>query len=410
MPKWIWPIALIGVLLVGGGVFWLVGHNNFENETSSPTASRKPQSAKTGNEAVQAGKRLAGKNCTGQGPGKLTRLPMDESDFSMIIPYGLMIGGHVTPIDHQYFSPTVFNSPRDTYPVYAMADSKIVEISQRTNDRGTEYRFVMMMTCTFFYYFDLVTSLAPEIKTSYDKNRKDQHARLDIDLTAGQLVGRIGGQTLDFAVWDTTKPLKGFVVPEHYSEPWKLYTADPLDYYTPEIKTKALAKYLRDVEPISGKIDYDIDGKLIGNWFLAGSGGYGSGGGPKGPNDYWAGHLSISPDYLDPTAIIFSIGAWNGGEPKQWLVAPGSVGPATVGVETGVVRYELSQTDHTLPDGRPWDRDSIARGLKAVPARDFGGCVFLQLTESRKLKLETFPNQKCAEVAGFTAKAVTYER
>ena len=30
--------------------------------------------------------------------------------------------------------------------------------------------------------------------------------------------------------------------------------------------------YVRTAEPISGKIDYDLDGKLIGNWFVAGSG------------------------------------------------------------------------------------------------------------------------------------------
>ncbi|KKW05394.1 MAG: hypothetical protein UY40_C0021G0003 [candidate division CPR1 bacterium GW2011_GWC1_49_13] len=69
-------------------------------------------------------------------------MPMDLADFSIIIPYGLMIGGHVTPIDHQYYSPMVFNSPRDTYPVYAMADSRLVDIQPRDTDRGREYRMV----------------------------------------------------------------------------------------------------------------------------------------------------------------------------------------------------------------------------------------------------------------------------
>ena len=53
----------------------------------------------------------------------------------------------------------------------------------------------------------------------------------------GQLIGKIGKQTLDFAVWDTEKPLSGFVIPEHYErEPWKIYTANPFDYFTDEIK------------------------------------------------------------------------------------------------------------------------------------------------------------------------------
>ena len=34
-------------------------------------------------------------------------------------------------IDHQYFSPTIFNSPRDTYDVMAPADGRIVDIGPR---------------------------------------------------------------------------------------------------------------------------------------------------------------------------------------------------------------------------------------------------------------------------------------
>jgi hypothetical protein len=98
-----------------------------------------------------------------------------------------------------------------------------------------------------------VTSLAPDIKAEYDKKVKDGNASLDIAVKAGQLVGRIGGQTLDFAVWDTEKPLTGFIVPDHYqAEEWKLYTADPLDYYTPDLKALALSRYVRTAEPISG--------------------------------------------------------------------------------------------------------------------------------------------------------------
>jgi hypothetical protein len=95
---------------------------------------------------------------------------MNEEDFAFIIPYGLMIGNHVTPIDHQYFSPTVFNSPRDAYDVYAMADGKIVNIQKRMTERGEEYRLVFMHTCTFFTYFDLVTSLTTQIQEEFINN------------------------------------------------------------------------------------------------------------------------------------------------------------------------------------------------------------------------------------------------
>src|SRR3989344_5271720 len=207
MKKFRWVIVAVTLLAIVGGI---IGYKLTRNKSPSVPSENSSQGEKD-NAAIKAGKQLTYNACSGSGPRELTRLPMEESDYAMILPYGLTVGGHVTPIDHQFFSPTVFNSPRDTYPVYAMADSKIVDIQPRTNERGTEYRFVFTMSCTFLYYYDLVTSLAPGIKTSFDKHQ------FNIDVKAGQLVGKIGGQTLDFAVWDTTKLLTNFINPNSYA-------------------------------------------------------------------------------------------------------------------------------------------------------------------------------------------------
>jgi len=406
--KLILLLAALTTVVVAGGAFLVI----WSTRDRQPTDNFAPSSSgRVGdNEAIKAGKDLAGQKCTGEGPGVLTTLPMDPEDFSIIVPYGLVVGGHVTPIDHQYFAPKDYKSARDSYEVYAMADSQIVDISPRTNERGTEYRFVFSMTCTFLYYYDLVTSLAPDIKTEYDQNLRNGHADVDISVTAGQLVGRIGGQTLDFAVWDTTKPLEGFIVPEHYQgERWKLYTADPLDYYSAELKELVLSRYVRTAEPISGKIDYDIDGKLIGNWFQKASGGYsGPGGGQEG---YWKGHLSIAPDLYDPTAFIVSIGDF-GGEALQFAVKGNAPKPEAVSVESGLVKYELVKWSYTKADGSDWDRMSLTKGAKLVvnPGNPVQGCVMVQLIENRKLKMEPFPSKSCASVSGFTAAARIYER
>ncbi|MCR4277573.1 MAG: hypothetical protein NUV80_05465 [Candidatus Berkelbacteria bacterium] len=400
MKKTWWTV--IAVLVLGGLVVGLLYTTRGQKQTVNipdPNASQ----AEKDSAAVKAGKELSNNRCRGSGPRELTRLPMEQTDYSMILPYGLMVGGHVTPIDHQYFSPTVFNSPRDTYPVYAMADSKIVDIQPRTNDRGTEYRFVFTMSCTFLYYYDLVTSLAPEIKTYYDKRD------FNIDVKAGQLVGRIGGQTLDFAVWDTTKPLQNFVNPTSYvGESWKIYTADPLDYYSTDAKAKALSKYVRTAIPLSGRIDYDIDGKLRGNWFVKGSGGYSAP--SKDRSSYWSGHLAIAPEYLDNAATIVSFGSWNDGEAKQF-VAKNPVDPTTVGTTSGVVKYELYGMNHYKSDGRLWDSMNLTLDPKLrVNENEFGGCVLFQLAEARVLKMEQFPNEKCAGVMTFSGKEQTYER
>lgn len=41
----------------------------------------------------------------GQGPVRFTHSPMRLADIERITPSGLMIGGHVCPIDHGYFYP-----------------------------------------------------------------------------------------------------------------------------------------------------------------------------------------------------------------------------------------------------------------------------------------------------------------
>jgi len=39
----------------------------------------------------------------GQGPVRFTHSPMRVEDIQTIVPYGMMVGGHVCPIDHGYF-------------------------------------------------------------------------------------------------------------------------------------------------------------------------------------------------------------------------------------------------------------------------------------------------------------------
>ncbi len=415
-------LAILVLFLIGGGisvVFLLSknkegekfsGNANIENGRSTNTTTNTANEPTIVESAAQkAGKELSNNKCSGTGPGTLTHSPMDAEDFSIIIPYGLTAGGHVTPIDHQYFSPKDYKSARDSYEVYAMADSRLVDIGPRTTDRGTEYRMVFSMTCTFLYYYDLVTSLAPDIKAEYDRTFHDGRARIDIPVKAGQLIGRIGGQTLDFAVWDTEKPLTGFINPAHYgAEIWKRYTADPLDYYAPDLKALALSRYVRTAEPISGKIDYDVDGKLIGNWFQVGTNGY-NGIVGEGNGAYWAGHFSVAPDLYDPKGFIISIGDF-GGEAMQFAAKGNAPKPETVSMETGLVKYDLVQWSYKKRDGAFWDRMTLTKDPEFVPQTNSSGCALVQMLENRLLKMETFPGKICASVSGFSSNAKTFER
>ncbi|KKR06457.1 MAG: hypothetical protein UT34_C0001G0498 [candidate division WS6 bacterium GW2011_GWF2_39_15] len=402
-------VVFLAVLLivVGGVIYYFVSEKikiNPQNTNKAPQ-----QVYKADSQAIIDGKALSNGWCEGEEKPKLNTLPMKYDDFSFIIPYGLSVGGHVTPIDHQYFSPTVFNSPRDTYDVVAMADSTIVDIGPRTTDKGTEYRFVFSLSCKLFYYYDLVTSLAPDVQKVYDES-KNGGRPLVLKVKAGQLIGKIGGQTLDFAVWDMDERLKGFVVPEHYDgEGWKIHTVDPLNYYTEELKSQVLTKYIRTAEPISGKIDYDIDGKLVGTWFKEGTVGY-IPPGNVGGESYWKGHLSFVYDHFDPTSIVISIGDYAGKE-MQFGVKGNKPNPATVDTTTGLVKYELVEQDWESLSGDFWDRNTLIKGLKAKNHEEYVvGTVLVQMLENRKIKFEAFPGKKASHIYVFTTNAKIFER
>src|SRR5205807_1502449 len=79
-------------------------------------------------------------------------------------------------------------------------------------------------------------------------------------------------------------------------------------------------------------------GRLVGNWFRVGSGGYA---GLNLMNEgYWDGHLAVVYDGNDPGQIDISFGNYRGA-PGQFAVIGDLPDPATVSQSTGLIRYEL---------------------------------------------------------------------
>ncbi len=410
----LWILLGICAVLVGFVVLLLL---RLTQKSSSDVSGNKQPfqflNRVTGQRVNSLSQNLSGGLCTGEGTTTFISPPMHVKDIGSIIPLGLMVGSHVTPIDHIYFSPKNFQSARDTYEVLAIADGTIVDIQHRTQFVGDnptgketdEYRLVVEYTCTFYSYYDLVTSLTPEIlKQAGDIDKRTSRQRTRIPIKAGQVIGKIGGQTLDFAVWNTDVTLN-FIVPEHYNtEPWKIHTDDPFKYFREPIKSEFLALDLRQTEPRQGKIDYDIDGKLVGNWFKAGTDGYG--GWQNG--DYWNNHLSIVYDHLDPTQIRISIGGYEG-DSRQFGVKGNTPDPKEVGVGSSTVKYELQQYDYYV-NGKPWDRFTPGETITAANSPQVLGVVLVEMVDDRKIKFETFPHKTALEVKGFTSKVVVYER
>jgi hypothetical protein len=419
-------LLVLVVLAVSGFALWRL----YKTHGPLPTAD---VSGNTISYDQSASRQLTNGSCQGAGSVRIGP-PMKLDQVSFVLPYGEVVGGHVTPIDHQYYNGLDVHALRDTYDVIAPADGQIVNIQHRGNKVHTpahtvdqpssdEYRIVMAHTCSFLTYVDLVTSLDQNVLSHLPSGwNPSQGFSGSIPITKGEVIGHIGGQTLDFAVWDLSKKLSGFVNPASYSdaEPWKIFTAPPSQYFDSSVKAQVVAKYVRTVQPVDGRIDYDVDGRLIGNWFLQGSGGYHAQ--SNQAQNYWTGHLSIAPDSIDPSVYVASIGnydsyggsvnanSYNGGA-EQYMIKSASPDPTTVGQSNGPVKYELLQKQYVLPSGQRWDNMTFATGLKAAPINSqVTGTIVAQVTGAQTLKFEAFPGKSADQVLGFDASAKIYNR
>lgn len=340
--------------------------------------------------------------CKGTGVVSFTSPPMRIEDVGHIIPLGQMSGGHVTPTDHGYYhppnwKPQEIEDPSKFRDVLAPADGIITSINIVGNKRG-DYRLEIQHTCTFHTIYIHVRELPPKILQITGEITRE--VRPNIPATAGEVIGRANG--FDFSVHDDEVTLKGFIVPSHYdAESWKIHTVDMFAHFVEPLRAQLLAKNVRQAEPRSGKIDYDIDGKLVGNWFVENSGGYG------GAEPYWTTHLSLTYNWLDPSLIIVSIGNFSG-EARQFAVKGNSPDPAAVSTASGLVKYELVGFEY-MTEGGWWDRVSFAKISRAVESGQVSGVALVQMIEDRKIKFEVFPGKMASEVSGFSNPTI-YER
>lgn len=357
--------------------------------------------------------RQYGRGCQDR-PVSFTAAPMNMNQLGFIQPLGKVSDSHVTPTDHLYFTAADQNVADNTYPVSMPGDGTVVEIqempAQYIGDKKglklplEDHFIVISHSCRYFSIFIHVHTLAPTLAAAAGPLKPSQSKSVNVPLKAGDMIGSIG-IGYDWIPVDTEHTLSGFIHPELYNiEPWKIHVFDPFTLYSGELKMQLLAKDLRAAEPRAGKIDYDQPGKLIGNWFRAGSGQYtGLGERP------WDGHLSIVPDYLDPASTVVSTGNW-GGTSKQFVIR-NPVSPAEVSDNSGMVKYELLELRYLTASGTQWgDRDGYAAGLHPSQNASLVGTMAFQVLPGEKLKVEEFPGKTAVQVSGFTNKAQIYER
>lgn len=341
---------------------------------------------------------INGDDCTGE---RITfeYPPFDLDKISFITPLGQMFGSHVTPVDHQYYAGI------GTVNVYAPADGTITFVQHMTSsitDPGNErvvddYIVTIKHTCTIESHFIHMDNPIDEI---VDAVGDEEYNYLYLDVKAGQIIGTYEG-SIDYNVFDK-EVVNNFVNLSSYENTKYSEVQDPFNYFNDGIRNKLRAKSLRVVEPVGGKIDYDIDGKLVGTWFEENTNGHQG----VNPERYWAGHLSFAYDHIDPSLVMVSIGTFQG-KSKQSAVKSNSPDPSQVDKNSGLIKYELVDWVY-LSDGEHWDRKSLVKPLTAKEAHDSDGIVLVEMLEDRRIKFEAFPGE--TQVSGFTDNAKYFVR
>ena len=346
--------------------------------------------------------------CEGHGEVRFTAAPADPDDLSHIYPLGLMTGSHVTPVDHQYYYWTSLDVPVEHYTIHSPADGVIVEIGYQPPD----YRIIIEHSCDVYTIWIHLEHLAGPIGHLHGMISSSRPHYGRIPVSVGEIIAYDGGTAgFDFSVHDGRVVLPGFVRPETYEvEPWKIHTVDPYDVFVEPVRSRLLTRNVRQVEPLGGKIDHDIPGRLIGNWFVEGTNGYA---GVAGPDGYWSTHLAIAPDAIDPRAIIVSMPSF-GGHREQVAIGDLDPHPADVSVATGLVKYELVGWAYVREStGEHWGSTSWTASddiIVEIYPQHVDGTVLFQLLEDHRLKFEAFPGLRAHQVDGFTSEARIYER
>ncbi len=301
-----------------------------------------------------------------KGPVTFTVSPIEYDDIRKATPLGnLNPPDHTFPTNHIGF----YLNGSDLVEVRAYADGKITTVYSNTG--GGDFRIEFKHTSTFYSYLDHVENLTDQIVEGEK-------------VEAGDLIGygnpATGAVDMGVVDYDTTR---NFIVHARYHE-FYLHCGNPYLYFSDEIRNALLDKNPRTVEPRGGKIDFDIDGTLSGNWFLEGT--------PLTSEAasyiYSANQLAFVYDDYDPSIIRITCGGTLAIAPFDRRVVGNTPSPKDVNSSSGMVKYELSKPS---PFHTP-------------------GILLVEMLESRRIRVEVFPNKTKSEVTGFTGNAKIYIR
>jgi len=339
----------------------------------------------------------------GTGPVTFTHFPIPENEIEWIIPIGnVNPPEHPIPTDHMYYLGIYGkNVPQGTIPgpheVRAPADGVIRWINWAegynniTGMTFDDYMVIILHSNTFMTVLGHVYDLDNHILQQAGKLKKGDYGDYQpvwIPVKAGEVIGRVTGG--DFGAYDKTVTLN-FIHPERYkgagTSIFYLHAVNPLDYFEENLGEYLYQKVQRVGEPRGGKIDYDIPGRLIGNWFL-----------DPWKEGYWVrgfGLLSFAPSVYDSSKIAIGFGRGLGVPENLIFNTYDEVegpDPATVSVQSGPVVYHL--TARIWKEHTGWENVNLT--------------ILVQMVSDEKIKIEAFAGR--IENPSFTSNAKYYAR
>lgn len=281
------------------------------------------------------------------GPLVFKASPIDPASIRWITPLGnLNPPAHPLPTDHIYFyfaNPNTGESPVLRRTAFmAPADGTVTDIFH--NDLASpDVKLFIRATDTVTYYIDHLIPDAP--------------ITVGTKLTAGQRLGTTGSVfAVDLGVVNSSLTL-AFLNPSRYVNGDSLHADAPLKYYEEPLRAQLYGLVQRLGSEKDGRIDYDVAGRLAGNWFV----------------EFGTAPLLFVYDTYDPTRVLISVPGF-ASVPGVFSIAVTDPAPKDVSVATGPVRYLLTPAQ----TGSPFTADPVGRLL-------------VQVLDAGRIKAETFP-------------------
>jgi len=178
--------------------------------------------------------------------------PVEKTKIDFILSLGwIQPSGHTIPTDHIYFW-FKRESTDPPLPVYAPGGGVINKILLAPVLNIQECKVWVKMNDSFTYYLDHIVP--------HDSLKEGS------TIKPGQDIGTTGlGVSIDMGVIDNSVTLN-FANPKRYFDE-EIHCGKPLTYFADSLKSFLYAKVDREGEDKDGKIDIDVNGRLVGNWF-----------------------------------------------------------------------------------------------------------------------------------------------